>query len=526
MACEAIKIPAGGAADVDVTEGSVLFGGADGNIAEDNSNFFWNDTSNLLGIGLNAPASKLHIDAGNATASSLQFSAGTTTGQTATDGFHVGIASDGSAEIRQREGLAISFFTNNTQRGQITATGSLTFPGAGVGSQQFGLTAISSGDQSTALGEQTTASGGQSLAIGNGATANQASAIAIGYQAQATGLASTAFGTSSTATTFAFAVGFSSQATGNSSFAIGIVATANNTGSFALGSLTTSSAQDSVCIGNNSQSTALRGISLGNNAITAHADSLSIGHLAASTAANQVVFGSATTTSYTAFFLGKGVTAASPATEIVINATGGSGTNITGSSLVLAGGRATGNSATNGAVIIRTAPAGASGTTPQTLIERANFKKSVEAAFNDSGEDYDFRFEGDTDVNLLMLDASTDRVGIGTATPATKLEIDQTQTVTGTVTDGYVAGITLDPAYSAVSAQTVTRHNYIDVNQIATTNVTVTNAAVMRFDAAAGTHLAIDSGTTKTTPGTVNSWLKVNINGVIQYIPCYTSKTS
>lgn len=44
--------------------------------------------------------------------------------------------------------------------------------------------------------------------------------------------------------------------------------------------------------------------------------------------------------------------------------------------------------------------------------------------FNDSGADKDARFEGDTDANLLFLDASTDRVGIGTATPAAKLAID------------------------------------------------------------------------------------------------------
>lgn len=44
--------------------------------------------------------------------------------------------------------------------------------------------------------------------------------------------------------------------------------------------------------------------------------------------------------------------------------------------------------------------------------------------FNESGADKDARFEGDTDANLLFLDASTDRVGIGTATPVAKLAID------------------------------------------------------------------------------------------------------
>lgn len=45
------------------------------------------------------------------------------------------------------------------------------------------------------------------------------------------------------------------------------------------------------------------------------------------------------------------------------------------------------------------------------------------AVFNDSGADRDFRIEGDTNANLFFVDASTDRVGIGTATPSTLLEV-------------------------------------------------------------------------------------------------------
>jgi hypothetical protein len=43
--------------------------------------------------------------------------------------------------------------------------------------------------------------------------------------------------------------------------------------------------------------------------------------------------------------------------------------------------------------------------------------------FNDAGADVDFRVEGDTDANLLFVDASTDRVGVGTSTPGDKLDI-------------------------------------------------------------------------------------------------------
>jgi hypothetical protein len=42
---------------------------------------------------------------------------------------------------------------------------------------------------------------------------------------------------------------------------------------------------------------------------------------------------------------------------------------------------------------------------------------------NESGADVDFRVEGDTDSNLLFVDASADAVGIGTSSPASKLHI-------------------------------------------------------------------------------------------------------
>ena len=43
---------------------------------------------------------------------------------------------------------------------------------------------------------------------------------------------------------------------------------------------------------------------------------------------------------------------------------------------------------------------------------------------NESGADVDFRVEGDTDENLLFVDASTDRVGVGTNAPDALLTVD------------------------------------------------------------------------------------------------------
>jgi hypothetical protein len=44
--------------------------------------------------------------------------------------------------------------------------------------------------------------------------------------------------------------------------------------------------------------------------------------------------------------------------------------------------------------------------------------------FNESGADKDFRIEGDTAANLFITDASTDRIGIGTATPSHLVDIE------------------------------------------------------------------------------------------------------
>jgi hypothetical protein len=49
---------------------------------------------------------------------------------------------------------------------------------------------------------------------------------------------------------------------------------------------------------------------------------------------------------------------------------------------------------------------------------------SGQVVFNDAGADVDFRVEGDTDANLLFVDASTDRVGVKTNAPSSDLHIN------------------------------------------------------------------------------------------------------
>jgi hypothetical protein len=113
--------------------------------------------------------------------------------------------------------------------------------------------------------------------------------------------------------------------------------------------------------------------------------------------------------------------------------TGADGDSLTvGGNLIVSGTVTAANTATlgnvdvnggtiDGAVIGGSTPAAGSFTTLNT---------SGAVVFNDAGADVDFRVEGDTDANLLFVDASTDRVGIGTSSPATKFHVSNTSGAT------------------------------------------------------------------------------------------------
>lgn len=105
------------------------------------------------------------------------------------------------------------------------------------------------------------------------------------------------------------------------------------------------------------------------------------------------------------------------------------------------------------------------------------------------------------------------------------LQAQGTGTLSGALTDGYLSSLNLAPTYD--QAFNVARHNYIIcANPVLTNGATMTDACVFRFNAAAGTHKAVDAGTTKATPGAVDAWVKFNINGAVFYFAGYANKTS
>lgn len=205
------------------------------------------------------------------------------------------------------------------------------------------------------------------VALGTAGGASQVSVAAtLGITCPGAGSNSERFGASALAAgSGATAVGKSASAATLSSTVLGNAAsTTAGTSNIAIGLSATVSGDAAICIG-----------TTGN---LAHAGCIGIGYGVTSTAANQMILGT-TVAPIANAFIGNGVTNSSPQ-AVVLNGTGGSGTNIAGASVTIAGGRGTGTGA-GGAVLIRTAPAGGSGSSLNALATVATFGADLTTLF-------------------------------------------------------------------------------------------------------------------------------------------------
>lgn len=117
-------------------------------------------------------------------------------------------------------------------------------------------------------------------------------------------------------------------------------------------------------------------------------------------------------------------------------------------------------------------------------VSATTLNTSGAVVFNDAGADVDFRVEGDTDANLLFVDASTDRVGIGTSSPASNLQVSNTAgystvTFTGSSSSGGILAF--------VDSDGVTTQRILGFGSNSGENTS------LRFDTNGGERMRIDS---------------------------------
>lgn len=104
------------------TQGSVIFAGASGIYAQDNANFFWDDTNFNLGIGTNAPVTNLHVYSATPT---LRFEGSAYTGNT-----YTGV------------GFSPAITSHTLYMGNRFSVGGFTFSGFSGGTTEPGLTFV------------------------------------------------------------------------------------------------------------------------------------------------------------------------------------------------------------------------------------------------------------------------------------------------------------------------------------------------------------------------------------------------
>jgi hypothetical protein len=121
------------------TTGSVVFAGASGIYTQDNANFFWDDTNNILGIGTSSPASDgpLSVQRDGTSSSEINISLiNGTSNKECILNFGNNLATAGRYKGRifyQVDNNVMGFWTNTTERMRIDSSGNLLF-NSGYGS--------------------------------------------------------------------------------------------------------------------------------------------------------------------------------------------------------------------------------------------------------------------------------------------------------------------------------------------------------------------------------------------------------
>jgi hypothetical protein len=224
-------------------------------------------------------------------------------GAQATNNYAIAIGRDANATAANT--IAIGSYTDAT--GNYTVAIGNNAEATGDYTTAIGTNTDATGINTVALGSSANASANYTTAIGTGTDATVQYATALGRIAQATGDQATALGYNAYASAnYATAVGSGTEATGTDTVALGNIANASAnyaiavgrnaqaTGNYAtaLGLNANATADSSVAIGYNSDATADYATALGSDSDAIHDNSVALGSGAATTAANQFMVGS------------------------------------------------------------------------------------------------------------------------------------------------------------------------------------------------------------------------------------------
>jgi trimeric autotransporter adhesin len=270
----------------------------------------------------------------------------------------------------------------------------------------------------------------QSIAIGTNAAANSSDGTAIGYGAVASTNGAT-LGANATSGNTGVAVGSSASSSGNNAIAIG--GSSNSvSNSVAVGTSASSYGTSAVSIGTSS-SAANSAVAVGASAGAFYTGSVAIGANAATVGNNQFVVGGSTSSGnyIQNAYIGSGVTDSTPQ-NVTLHATGGSGANISGANLNLAGGQGTGN-ANGGNINLQIATPGGSGSSNNSLTTVASINGSNGAATfeNSVNSTSAFQIQNASGTALFTIDTSNSQITAGSGTilpPGAVQEWDATNT--------------------------------------------------------------------------------------------------
>jgi hypothetical protein len=251
--------------------------------------------------------------------------------------------------------------------------------------------------QAEAFGLNASVGGTGATAVGYGATA-AASAVAIGHSAGASsGLfgGPVSIGDGANAGAWGVAIGQSAGHTGDDQVSIGNGAVSQDR---------------AIAIGMNANANT-NGIAIGTGAATNGNDRIVLGYNAQGTADHQLVVGSDSST-YADAYLGRGVTSATPG-SFTLHATGGSGSNIAGADMNLAGGISTGN-ANGGGINLQISAPGGSGSGANTLTSVASLSGANGAATfkNAANSTTAFQIQNASGAQLFNVDSTNNALTV------------------------------------------------------------------------------------------------------------------